>query len=95
MLQDLDQKRPKTEIDQLQGVIQTLAQEKGIETPVCSTIMTLIQAATERRKGSPNLSAKELQSAILSSCKGKSQVKQITFLYIFFSILNSFKNRIV
>ncbi len=59
-LQDLERRRPKTEIDELCGATVRLAQTHGIATPVHSTLMDMIHEAEQAQKGSPKLRSDEV-----------------------------------
>jgi 2-dehydropantoate 2-reductase len=63
MWQDLDRGRP-TEIDQLNGEIVRLGAKHGVPTPVNRAVCDLVRDAERAGKGSPRLSAPELQAAI-------------------------------
>ena len=60
MLQDLERRRPKTEMDDLSGYIVKLGQANGYPVPHNSKLCELIGQAEKARIGSPRLAAKDL-----------------------------------
>jgi len=60
MLQDLDAKRPKTEIDELNGEIVALGAKHKVPTPLNSKICELVHDAEKAGSGSPCLSSAHL-----------------------------------
>ena len=63
MWEDLDRRRP-TEIDLLNGEIIRLGEKNRVATPVNRKLYELVRAAERAQRGSPQLSAKALRSAL-------------------------------
>lgn len=60
MWQDL-QARRLTEVDELQGVIVTLAAQHGLSAPICARVTRLIHLAELAGRGSPGLSEAQIR----------------------------------
>ena len=61
MWEDL-QRRRRTEIDYLQGVIIAIADRRGLKVPLSRRIMALIKSAEASGKGSPGLTPEQIRS---------------------------------
>ncbi|WP_050424585.1 2-dehydropantoate 2-reductase [Bradyrhizobium tropiciagri] len=62
MWEDL-QRRRRTEIDYLQGVITAIADRRGLEAPLSRRIIALIRKAEADGKGSPGLTPEQIRAA--------------------------------
>ena len=60
MWEDL-QRRRRTEIDYLQGVITAIADRRGLEVPLSRRIVALIKSAEAAGKGSPKLTPEQIR----------------------------------
>ena len=63
MWEDLDRRR-RTEIDYLQGVITEIAERRGLNVPLSRRIVALIRDAEAARQGSPRLTVAQIRSAL-------------------------------
>jgi 2-dehydropantoate 2-reductase len=61
MWEDL-QRRRRTEIDYLQGVITQIAGRRGLKVPLCARVVALIKRAEADGKGSPGLTPDQIQA---------------------------------
>jgi 2-dehydropantoate 2-reductase len=61
MWEDL-QRRRRTEIDYLQGVITAIADRRGLKVPLSRRIMALIKSAEAAGRGSPGLTPEQIRS---------------------------------
>eukprot|EP00934_Nitzschia_sp_Nitz4_P002609 Nitzschia sp. Nitz4//scaffold44_size153857//95813//97084//NITZ4_002732-RA/size153857-processed-gene-0.129-mRNA-1//1//CDS//3329552190//2599//frame0 len=59
MLQDIDRHRP-TEIHELNGCVEQAGIQRGMPTPINSTLQRLVQQAVQESHGSPHMSSDEL-----------------------------------
>jgi len=62
MWEDL-QRRRRTEIDYLQGVITEIAERRGLDAPLSRRIVELIRQAEREAKGSPGLTPEQVRAA--------------------------------
>ena len=89
MQQDLKNQRA-TEVNELQGKILSLGETVAISTPVIATLKRLVEAASEDKKGSPQLSDAQIFEAVYEVAP-KSQLDSIVSSYrrrvYFFSFL--------
>ena len=60
MWEDL-QRRSRTEVDYLQGVITEIAQRRGLTAPLSRRIVELIRKAETDGKGSPGLTPEQIR----------------------------------
>ena len=60
MWEDL-QRRRRTEIDYLQGVIIGIAQRRGLEVPISRRVVALIKSAEADSNGSPRLTPEQIR----------------------------------
>ncbi|HET7888217.1 MAG TPA: 2-dehydropantoate 2-reductase [Bradyrhizobium sp.] len=60
MWEDLERRR-RTEIDYLQGVITEIADRRGLKAPLSSRIVTLIRDAEAKSEGSPRLTVEQIR----------------------------------
>ena len=63
MWEDLERRR-RTEIDYLQGVITEIADRRGLKTPLSRRIVALIRDAEVKGGGSPRLSVAQIRSSV-------------------------------
>lgn len=63
MWEDLERRR-RTEIDYLQGVITEIADRRGLKTPLSRRIVALIRDAEAEGAGSPRLSVAQIRSGV-------------------------------
>lgn len=61
MWEDLERRR-KTEVDQLQGVIVRLARQHGLRAPLSERVVALVHAAEARGEGPPGLTPPEIRA---------------------------------
>lgn len=78
MLQDLERRRPKTEIEDLSGLVVHLGQRRleqdnggkeldcGATTPINSKLVELVRMAESKRQGSPCMSNEELHRVLFT-----------------------------
>lgn len=64
MLQDLERRRPRTEISDLSGAVEQRGNANGYATPVNSTLCRLVEQAERAQNGSPKLSSQELLAKV-------------------------------
>jgi len=64
MSEDLERRR-RTEIDYLQGVITEIADRRGLQAPLSHRIVALIRDAEAAGEGSPRLTVAQIRSGIL------------------------------
>ncbi len=64
MLQDLEARRPHTEVEQLNGEIVALGRQWQVPTPVNAKICALIHDAEKSGAGSPQLSSQQLLAQV-------------------------------
>ena len=60
MWEDL-QRRRRTEIDYLQGVITEIADRRGLAVPLSRRIVALVKRAEAERQGSPSLTPEQIR----------------------------------
>jgi len=60
MWEDL-QRRRRTEIDYLQGVIIAIAERRGLEVPISRRVAALIKSAEADSNGSPGLTPQQIR----------------------------------
>jgi 2-dehydropantoate 2-reductase len=63
MWEDLERRR-RTEVDYLQGVITEIADRRGLKTPLSRRIVALIRDAEAAGKGSPRLTVARIRSGV-------------------------------
>jgi 2-dehydropantoate 2-reductase len=63
MWEDLERRR-RTEIDYLQGVITAIADRRGLKAPLSRRIVTLIREAEAKGEGSPRLTVEQIRAGI-------------------------------
>jgi 2-dehydropantoate 2-reductase len=63
MWEDLERRR-RTEIDYLQGVITEIADRRGLKAPLSHRIVALIRDAEAKGEGSPRLTVEQIRSGI-------------------------------
>lgn len=63
MWEDLERRR-RTEIDYLQGVITEIADRRGLPAPLSRRIVALIRDAEVACEGSPRLTAEQIRSGV-------------------------------
>jgi 2-dehydropantoate 2-reductase len=63
MWEDLDRRR-RTEIDYLQGVIIAIAERRGLKTPLSRRVVALIKEAEAKGQGSPRLTVSEIRAGL-------------------------------
>jgi 2-dehydropantoate 2-reductase len=63
MWEDLERRR-RTEIDYLQGVVTEIAARRGLKTPLSRRIVALIRDAEAKGEGSPRLSVAQIRSGV-------------------------------
>ena len=63
MWEDLERRR-RTEIDYLQGVITGIADRRGLKAPLSRRIVALIRDAEAASEGSPRLTAEQIRSGV-------------------------------
>lgn len=63
MWEDLERGR-KTEIDELQGAVISLAESVGLSAPVCARIAALIKDAEAAKAGSPQLDVRTIRAGL-------------------------------
>ena len=63
MWEDLERRR-RTEIDYLQGVIIAIADRRGLETPLSRRVVALIKEAEAAGRGSPRLTASQIRAGL-------------------------------
>jgi 2-dehydropantoate 2-reductase len=66
MWEDLDRRR-RTEIDYLQGVITAIADRRGLNVPLSRRIVALITAAETAKQGSPRLTVGQIRAGVTES----------------------------
>jgi 2-dehydropantoate 2-reductase len=66
MWEDLDRRR-RTEIDYLQGVITAIADRRGLNVPLSRRIVALITAAETAKQGSPRLTVAQIRAGVSES----------------------------
>jgi 2-dehydropantoate 2-reductase len=66
MWEDLDRRR-RTEIDYLQGVITAIADRRGLNVPLSRHIVALITAAETAKQGSPRLTVAQIRAGVSGS----------------------------
>ena len=64
MLQDLERRRSRTEIQNFSGEIVQLSRNSNVKVPVNAALVKLVQNAEEAGKGSPQLSPQELMRLV-------------------------------
>jgi 2-dehydropantoate 2-reductase len=64
MWEDLDRRR-RTEIDYLQGVITGIADRRGLNVPLSRRIVALIRDAEAASQGSPRLTVEQIRAGVL------------------------------
>ena len=62
MWEDLERRR-RTEIDYLQGVITAIADRRGLAVPLSRRIVALVKRAEAERRGSPSLTPEQIRRA--------------------------------
>jgi 2-dehydropantoate 2-reductase len=63
MWEDLERRR-RTEIDYLQGVITEIADRRGLKAPLSHRIVALIRDAESKGQGSPRLTVEQIRSGV-------------------------------
>jgi 2-dehydropantoate 2-reductase len=63
MWDDLDRRR-RTEIDYLHGVITEIADRRGLNVPLSRRIMALIREAETAKHGSPRLTVEQVRAGV-------------------------------
>jgi 2-dehydropantoate 2-reductase len=63
MWEDLERRR-RTEIDYLQGVVTSIAERRGLKTPLSRRIVALIKQAEAAGQGSPKLTVEQIRSGV-------------------------------
>lgn len=63
MWEDLERRR-RTEIDYLQGVITAIADRRGLNAPLSRRIVTLIKEAEAKGEGSPRLTVQKIRAGV-------------------------------
>jgi 2-dehydropantoate 2-reductase len=63
MWEDLERRR-RTEIDYLQGVITEIAGRRGLKVPLSRRVVTLIKEAEAAHRGSPRLTVEQIRSGV-------------------------------
>ena len=63
MWEDLERRR-RTEIDYLQGVITAIADRRGLKAPLSRRIVTLIREAEAKGEGSPRLTVQQIRAGV-------------------------------
>jgi 2-dehydropantoate 2-reductase len=63
MWEDLERRR-RTEVDYLQGVITEIADRRGLKTPLSRRIVALIRDAEAAGKGSPRLTVEQIRAGV-------------------------------
>ena len=63
MWEDLDRRR-RTEIDYLQGVITEIADRRGLSVPLSRRIVALIRDAEAAKQGSPRLTVEQIRLGV-------------------------------
>ena len=63
MWEDLERRR-RTEIDYLQGVITAIADRRGLKTPLSRRVLALIKQAEAAGQGSPRLTVAQIRSGV-------------------------------
>jgi 2-dehydropantoate 2-reductase len=63
MWEDLERRR-RTEVDYLQGVITEIADRRGLKTPLSRRIVALIRDAEAAGKGSPRLTVEQVRAGV-------------------------------
>jgi 2-dehydropantoate 2-reductase len=66
MWEDLERRR-RTEIDYLQGVITAIADRRGLNVPLSRRIVALITAAETAKQGSPRLTVGQIRAGVSES----------------------------
>ena len=66
MWEDLERRR-RTEIDYLQGVITDIADRRGLNVPLSRRIVALIQDAETAKQGSPRLTVAQIRAGVSES----------------------------
>src|ERR1700729_2272895 len=66
MWEDLERRR-RTEIDYLQGVITAIADRRGLNVPLSRRIVALITAAETAKQGSPRLTVEQIRAGVSKS----------------------------
>lgn len=66
MWEDLERRR-RTEIDYLQGVITEIADRRGLSVPLSRRVVALIKDAEAAKQGSPRLSVEQIRSGVSES----------------------------
>ena len=64
MWEDLERRR-RTEIDYLQGVITGIADRRGLRTPLSRRIVALIRDAEAACQGSPRLTVEQIRAGVM------------------------------
>jgi 2-dehydropantoate 2-reductase len=63
MSEDLDRRR-RTEIDYLQGVITEIADRRGLSVPLSRRIVALVRDAEAAKQGSPRLTVEQIRARL-------------------------------
>ena len=63
MWEDLERRR-RTEVDYLQGVITEIADRRGLKTPLSRRVVALIRDAEAAGKGSPRLTVEQIRAGV-------------------------------
>jgi 2-dehydropantoate 2-reductase len=63
MWEDLERRR-RTEVDYLQGVITEIADRRGLKTPLSRRIVALIRDAEAAGQGSPRLTVEQVRAGV-------------------------------
>jgi 2-dehydropantoate 2-reductase len=66
MWEDLERRR-RTEIDYLQGVVTGIADRRGLSVPLSRRIVALIREAETAKQGSPRLTVEQIRAAVSGS----------------------------
>jgi 2-dehydropantoate 2-reductase len=66
MWEDLERRR-RTEIDYLQGVITAIADRRGLQSPLSRRIVALIKQAEAKEEGSPRLTVAQIRAGVSRS----------------------------
>ena len=77
MLQDLERRRPVTEVDFLCGEIVRLGKEVNVETPINEVLVRLVKEAEAAGKGSPFIAADKLVVQVGLEKSAKSDETQL------------------
>jgi hypothetical protein len=92
MLQDLEARRPRTEVDQLNGEIVAIGDKLKVPTPVNAKICALVHAAEAAGAGSPQLSSQQLLAhvrAVYPAVDYNSNQLQLVVLLLLFALVVS------